>query len=198
MFETRFHFGFYIYVKSVKAFPNGWAMIEIIFYETTDHLQQFRDLFLSSPETFRAYFGYHNYSLHIFATPRLFKAIKLRIPLGCSYIKNVLKDQLFKTSGLQFDNWLFGSESSRDFRGTGPRADKLSTFFNSEASTRSPWLVSFSAFNSAQKRCNTLRGFRAFFVHCVWSTNDSFFLGFLYSYVPFFHFLFVRILDYVS
>ena len=27
-----------------------------------------------------------------------------------SYIKNTLKDQLFKTSGLQFDNWLFGPE----------------------------------------------------------------------------------------
>ena len=31
----------------------------------------------------------------------------------------MLKDQLFKTSGLQFDNWLFGPKSSRDFRETG-------------------------------------------------------------------------------
>ena len=29
---------------------------------------------------------------------------------GFSYIKITLKDQLFKTSGLQFDNWLFGPE----------------------------------------------------------------------------------------
>ena len=32
-------------------------------------------------------------------------------PSSCfSYIKSVLKDQLFKTSGLQFVNWLFGPE----------------------------------------------------------------------------------------
>ena len=38
-------------------------------------------------------------------------ANKLRNPLGCSYIKTILKDQLFKTSGLQFSNWLFGPEN---------------------------------------------------------------------------------------
>ena len=32
----------------------------------------------------------------------------------------MLKDQLFKTSGLQFDNWLSGPEKFRDFRETGP------------------------------------------------------------------------------
>ena len=31
-------------------------------------------------------------------------------PLRFSYIKNMLKDQLFKISGLQFDDWLFGPE----------------------------------------------------------------------------------------
>ena len=45
------------------------------------------------------------YSLDIFATPR-FKAIKLS--LGFSCIENMLKDQLLKTTGWQFDNWLFG------------------------------------------------------------------------------------------
>ena len=30
--------------------------------------------------------------------------------LGFSYIKSMLKDQLFRTSGLQFDNWLFEPE----------------------------------------------------------------------------------------
>ena len=29
-------------------------------------------------------------------------------PLGFSYNKNMLKDQLLKTSRLKFDNWLFG------------------------------------------------------------------------------------------
>ena len=45
----------------------------------------------------------------ILATPR-FLAIKLRNPLGFSYIKNMLKGQLFKTSGFKFNNWLFGPE----------------------------------------------------------------------------------------
>ena len=80
-----------------------------------------RDLFLKSPETFRAYFGCHS-SLYIFGTPR-FSAIKPSNLLGFSYIKNMLKDQLFKTSGLQFDNWLLGlAKNSRDFRETGPRS----------------------------------------------------------------------------
>jgi len=39
-----------------------------------------------------------------------FKAIKLRSPLGISYVNKMLKDQLLKTSGLQFDDWLFGPE----------------------------------------------------------------------------------------
>ena len=37
------------------------------------------------------------------------KPLKLCNPLGFSYIKNLLKDQLFKTSGFQFDNLLLGS-----------------------------------------------------------------------------------------
>ena len=83
------------------------------------HVSRAWELFLKSPETFRAYFGYHN-SLYILATPSIvrgstnsaprFYAIKLRNHLGFSYIKNMLKDQLFKPSELQFDNWLFGPE----------------------------------------------------------------------------------------
>ena len=38
------------------------------------------------------------------------EVLKLRNPLGFSCIRNLLKDQLFKTSGLQCDNWLFGPE----------------------------------------------------------------------------------------
>ena len=39
-----------------------------------------------------------------------FFGLKLHNPLGFSWAKNILKDQLFKTSGLQFDNWLFEPE----------------------------------------------------------------------------------------
>ena len=80
-------------------------------------------LFLKSPETFRAYFGFHN-SLYIFATPR-FQAVKLRNPLSFSYIKNMLKDQLFKISRLQFDNWLFGPEN---FSGPSRNRPQRSSF----------------------------------------------------------------------
>ena len=66
---------------------------------TTLYLSQYWALFLKSPETFRAYFGCHN-SLYIFAT----LSLKLPNPLGFSYVKNVLKDQFFKTSGVRFDN----------------------------------------------------------------------------------------------
>ena len=44
-----------------------------------------------------------------FGTPRL-SAINFRNLLAFSCIKNMLKSQLLKTSGLQFDNWLFGRE----------------------------------------------------------------------------------------
>ena len=44
-------------------------------------------------------------SLYIYGTPS-----KLRNHLGFVYIKNMLKDHLFKTSALQFDNGLFGPE----------------------------------------------------------------------------------------
>ena len=37
--------------------------------------------------------------------------IKLRNPLSFSHIKNMAKAQPFETSGLQLDNWLFGSET---------------------------------------------------------------------------------------
>ena len=81
-----------------------------------------KGLFFKSPETFRVYFGCHN-SRYIFVTSR-FEAIKLRGPLGFSYIKSMFKDQLFKTSGLRFDNWLFGPEKFRDFRETDPKSEK--------------------------------------------------------------------------
>ena len=33
-------------------------------------------------------------------------------PFGFSFIKNMLKDQLLNTSGLQFDNWIFSGPKS--------------------------------------------------------------------------------------
>ena len=80
-------------------------------------------LFLKSPESFRAYFGCHD-SLYIFATPRL-QANKLRNPISFYYIKNVLKDQLFKISRLQFDDWLFGPEKFSGLSRNRPQVRKF-------------------------------------------------------------------------
>ena len=63
---------------------------------------------------FSGYFGCHN-SL-VSSQSRGPKPSKLSNPLGFSYIKNMLKVELFKTSGLRFVNWLSSSESSRYFQ----------------------------------------------------------------------------------
>ena len=61
----------------------------------------------------------HN-SPSIFATARIL-VIKLRNPLGFSYIKNTWKDQLFKTvCSLQLTTGFAGPKSSRDIREPGP------------------------------------------------------------------------------
>ena len=67
-----------------------------------------RGLFLESPETFRAYFGWHN-SLCIFKT-KASRGTKL-----CSYfcfysLCNIWKDQLYRISRSYFIEWLFGPE----------------------------------------------------------------------------------------
>ena len=49
-------------------------------------------------------------SVYVFANPR-FLSIKRHNLFGFSCIKNMLRDQLFKTSGLQFDNSLFGPKT---------------------------------------------------------------------------------------
>ena len=68
-----------------------------------------RGLFLESPETFRAHFGWHN-SLCIFKT-KASRGTKL-----CSYfyfysLYNIWEDQLYRISRPEFDEWLFGPEN---------------------------------------------------------------------------------------
>lgn len=52
-----------------------------------------------------------------FTVPRSYKAIKLLNPLGFSYVRNMFKDQLFKTNGLQFDNRLLWPDRFSEFSG---------------------------------------------------------------------------------
>lgn len=78
-------------------------------------------LFLKSPKTVQV----PQFPLY------LCKAKVLSHPLGFSYIKNMLKYRLFKTGGLQFDNWLlqWTPKSSKDFWETGPRNLSITSAF---------------------------------------------------------------------
>ena len=50
-----------------------------------------------------------------------------------------------------------------------------SALFSRAKPIRSPRLVKLNSFNFDWKRCNTFKGFRALFVDCICSKNDSFF-----------------------
>ena len=71
------------------------------------------------------------------------------------------------------------------------------TAFSKAKPLRSPRLVQLNSFKFDQKRCNTLKGFRALFVYYVLSEND-FFLS-VFSKGAFLSFsFFLQILNYVS
>ena len=53
-----------------------------------------------------------------------------------------------------------------------------SALFSRAKHLRSPRLVKLNSFNFERKRCNTSKGFRALFVQCICSKNDSFLLVF--------------------
>ena len=76
--------------------------------ETSDFLRN-RGFFFKSPETFRAFFRCFN-SFYTFVTQRVY-VIKLCNHLCLSYVHSMLKDQLLNKKGLQFDNWIFVSET---------------------------------------------------------------------------------------
>ena len=65
-------------------------------------------LFRESPETFRAYFGWHN-SFCIFKT-KAFRGTKLCSHFCFSSLYNIRKDQLYRISRSYFYKWLFGPE----------------------------------------------------------------------------------------
>ena len=69
----------------------------------------------------------------------------------------------------------------------------LAFCFSRAKPLRSPQLaVKLNLFKFDWKRCNTSKGFRALFVYCICSKNDSF-LCFLYSCVHFFLFFSFRL-----
>ena len=69
-----------------------------------------------------------------------------------------------------------------------------SALFSRAKPLLSPRLVKLNSFNFDWKRCNTSKGFRALFVYCICSKNDSFLSVFsLKSCVPVLHFFFFRL-----
>ena len=97
-------------------------------------LQKTRCLFLESPETFRAHFGWHN-SLCIFKT-KASRGTKL-----CSYcyfysLYNIWKDQLYRISRSEFYEWLFGPEKFSGLSRNGPLIDRGEDYFSTKTVNR--------------------------------------------------------------
>ena len=67
-----------------------------------------RGLFLESPETLQEHFGWHD-SLCVFKT-KASRGTKLRSYFNFYSLYNIWKDQLYRISGLEFDEWVFGPE----------------------------------------------------------------------------------------
>ena len=66
-------------------------------------------LFLDSPETFRAHFGWHN-SLCIFKT-KVSRSTELCSYFNFYFIYNKWKDQFYRINGSEFYEWLLGPET---------------------------------------------------------------------------------------
>ena len=78
-----------------------------------------RGLFLESPETFRAHFGWHN-SLCIFKT-KPSRGTKRRSYFYFYSLYNIWKDQLYRISRSEFYEWLFGPEKFSGLSRNGPQ-----------------------------------------------------------------------------
>ena len=76
-------------------------------------------LFLESPETFRAHFGWHN-SFFIFKA-RASRGTNLAVIFIFYSLYNIIwKDQLYRISRSKFYEWLFGSEKFSGLSRNGP------------------------------------------------------------------------------
>ena len=82
--------------------------------------------FLESPETLQAIFGCHN-SRCISRMERIY-VIKLHRHVSFSWLENMLKGRLSKTSVWQFHKWLSGSEKFSGLSRNGP-LDSIDTGF---------------------------------------------------------------------
>ena len=103
-------------------------------------------LFLEGPETFRAYFGWHN-SLCIFKTEAS-RGTKLRSYFYFYSLYNIWKDQLCRISRTYFYEWLFGHEKFSGLSRNGPlmtRRVRSSKFRSLPLHQNHPWQASEGA-----------------------------------------------------
>ena len=75
-------------------------------------------LFLESPETFRAHFGWHNF-LCIFKT-KASRGTKLHSYFYFYSLYNIWKDQRYRINRSEFYEWLFGPETFSGLSRNGP------------------------------------------------------------------------------
>ena len=100
---------------------------------------------LGSPETFRAYFGWHNFLC-------MFKTKASRGTKLCGYFNfyslyNIWIDQLYRTSGLEFYEWLLGSEKFSGISRNGPLViiPEQGQFGQKQLPVRQNWRDPFAA-----------------------------------------------------
>ena len=86
-----------------------------------DHIVT-RDPFLKSPESFRAHFGWHN-SLFISSKRRSLEARSFTVILNFYSVYNIWKDQLYRMSGSEFYEWLFGPDKYSELSSNGPQVN---------------------------------------------------------------------------
>ena len=92
-----------------------------------------RSLFLESPETFRAHFGWHNF-LCIFKT-KASRGTKLHSYFYFYSQYNIWKDQLYRTSRSYFYEWLFGPEKFSGLSRNGPLVYTMNRPFSTISSS---------------------------------------------------------------
>ena len=78
-------------------------------------------LFLEGPETFRAYFGWHNSDLFVSSKPKRLEARNFAFYFYFSSLYNIWKDQLCRISRTYFYEWLFGPEKFSGLSRNGPQ-----------------------------------------------------------------------------
>ena len=88
---------------------------------------QVRGLFLESPETFRAHFGWHKF--HCIFKTKASWGTKLHSYFHCYSLYNIWKDQRYRINRSEFYEWLFGPEKFSGLSRNGPQVRSKGRIF---------------------------------------------------------------------